>query len=208
MDLIPHLRTGAELDRDYIWSFYGQYRIIREKKWLLESNSADDFGDLFYCGDKRDGLVYKYITDFSPQTVKNAISRFNNYVEELYVPDFELSEKLEFEEFVSKKRNNMIENVTVLYGYPYNEQTVSVQQKETFIFTSSNCNIHLEANPLLSNAVFHLTDVLGKNICSKKISNGSISLSTMDMTPGCYFFTIEYNNHFESHKLLITNNIN
>jgi len=49
--------------RDWIFSYLGDRRIIRTKRWLLEDNSPHHYGRLYDCGTSRDGTGYKEVTD-------------------------------------------------------------------------------------------------------------------------------------------------
>ena len=60
--IVPILR-GEETDvRDWIFSYLGDRRVLRTKRWLLEKNAPDDFGTLYDCGTCRDGSEYKDVT--------------------------------------------------------------------------------------------------------------------------------------------------
>jgi len=49
--------------REWIFSYIGEWRLLRTKRWLLEANSASQFGRLYDCGDRRDGKGYREVTD-------------------------------------------------------------------------------------------------------------------------------------------------
>jgi len=59
----PLLRGEPFEPREWIYSYLGDRRIVRTKRWLLEDNSPDDFGRLYDCGTSRDGSGYKDVTD-------------------------------------------------------------------------------------------------------------------------------------------------
>ncbi len=49
--------------RDWIFSYLGDRRILRTKRWLLEDNSPHHYGRLYDCGASRDGTGYREVTD-------------------------------------------------------------------------------------------------------------------------------------------------
>jgi len=49
--------------RDWIFSYLGDRRILRTKRWLLEDNSPHHYGRLYDCGTSRDGTGYEEVTD-------------------------------------------------------------------------------------------------------------------------------------------------
>ncbi len=59
----PYLRGEAKPLRQWIYSYLGPQRIVRTKRWLLENNSMNDFGQLYDCGESRDGAGYADVTD-------------------------------------------------------------------------------------------------------------------------------------------------
>ena len=119
ISLMPLLSGKETAHRDFIWSFYGQFRVIREKEWLLEHNSVDDFGDLYYCGDHRNGLKYKLITDFSDPETQKAKARFEDHISNLPVPEFEKDLRDEFDDFVMKKKKNLLKSLNEIYDEDY-----------------------------------------------------------------------------------------
>ena len=61
--MVP-LITGEKNDtREWIFSYLGDRRVLRTKRWLIEKNHPDDFGLMFDCGDSRNGEGYKDVTD-------------------------------------------------------------------------------------------------------------------------------------------------
>ena len=205
-DLMPHLESGIPLERDFIWSFYGQYRIIREKEWLLESNSVDGFGDLFYCGDLRNGLGYELITDFSPPRVQDAVTRFNGYIEQLPVPDFEEADRVDFADFVWKKKETMIENVTELYGYPYAQQTItSVDSRRKSSIMAFSDYLLIQLDNLSGNSMYTITDLNGKLVRKEKLIETDTYLFTGNFIQGFYLINISSDACNETYKLIINN---
>jgi len=121
ISLMPVL-TGEKLThRNFIWSFYGQFRIIREKEWLLERNTNAEFGDLYYCGDYRNGLGYKLITDFSDPEAMAARNRFREYIHQLPVPDLGPENEAEFADFVEQKKKILLKSLEDIYNEKYGQ---------------------------------------------------------------------------------------
>lgn len=58
----PILRGERSDVRDWIFSYLGDRRVVRTKRWLLENNAPYDFGTLYDCGTSRDGTGYKDVT--------------------------------------------------------------------------------------------------------------------------------------------------
>lgn len=52
----PVLRGTSEGERSWIFSYLGDKRVLRDRRWLLEKNRPDSFGNLFDCGDHREGV--------------------------------------------------------------------------------------------------------------------------------------------------------
>jgi len=57
------LRGEPGEPRDWIFSYLGDRRILRTKRWLLEDNSPHHYGRLYDCGASRDGTGYRDVTD-------------------------------------------------------------------------------------------------------------------------------------------------
>ena len=49
--------------REWIYAPLGTKRVVRTKRWLLENSSMNEFGQLYDCGDSRDGTGYENVTD-------------------------------------------------------------------------------------------------------------------------------------------------
>jgi arylsulfatase A len=58
----PYLRGETGPLREWIYSYLGTQRVVRTKRWLLENNSMTEFGQLYDCGDSRNGEGYKDVT--------------------------------------------------------------------------------------------------------------------------------------------------
>ncbi len=57
------LRGEPGEPREWIFSYLGDRRILRTKRWLLEDNSPHHYGRLYDCGTRRDGTGYREVTD-------------------------------------------------------------------------------------------------------------------------------------------------
>ncbi len=62
VSLVPYLQGDTTPLRDWIYAYLGTQRVVRTKRYLLENNSMTDFGQLYDCGDSRDGSGYVEIT--------------------------------------------------------------------------------------------------------------------------------------------------
>lgn len=58
----PYLAGDLDPLREWIYAPLGGKRVVRTKRWLLENNSPRDFGQLYDCGESRDGSGYKNVT--------------------------------------------------------------------------------------------------------------------------------------------------
>lgn len=81
-----YLRGTSEHTRDWIFSFIGDRRILRTKRWLLEDNSPLHYGRLYDCGDARGGSGYKDVTDSDASEVLAVKERFRTILEGLPAP--------------------------------------------------------------------------------------------------------------------------
>jgi len=59
----PLLRGEPYSSRQWIYSYLGDRRVVRTKRWLLEDNSPSHYGRLYDCGTSRDGTGYREVTD-------------------------------------------------------------------------------------------------------------------------------------------------
>lgn len=81
------LRGQTDHTRDWIFSFLGDYRILRTQRWLLENNTPHQWGQLYDCGDCRDGTAYKDVTDSKEPEVLAVRKEFEALLEKLPAPD-------------------------------------------------------------------------------------------------------------------------
>lgn len=114
--LKPYLTGKTQKHRDWIFSCLGHYRILRDRHWLLELNTVDDFGKFFYCGDLRDGFGYEEVTLSSRPDVLEAKARFQALLERLPAGKATPQERREFEEFTIRHVEKQYENLPELRG--------------------------------------------------------------------------------------------
>lgn len=70
VSLAPYLRGETTPLREWIYAPLGGRRTLRTKRWLLENNTPWQFGQLYDCGESRDGTGYRVVThDSSPEVV-------------------------------------------------------------------------------------------------------------------------------------------
>lgn len=103
VSLAPYLRGETDTHRPVIFSCLGQYRILRTKHYLLEQNSADDFGQMFYCGESRNGRGYIDVTDAQEPEHVEARKFFETCLMGYLVPPTTEEERKEFEAFTIPK---------------------------------------------------------------------------------------------------------
>jgi arylsulfatase A len=85
--LVPIL-TGAQSDvREWIFSYLGDRRVLRTKRFLLENNAPYDFGTLYDCGASRDGTGYKDVTQSADPDVTAIKAQFLEILETKRVPE-------------------------------------------------------------------------------------------------------------------------
>lgn len=82
----PYLRGETESLRDWIYTYLGTKRIVRTKRWLLENNSMTDFGQLYDCGESRDGTGYTEVTDSNAKEVREAREMIEKILSDKPVP--------------------------------------------------------------------------------------------------------------------------
>jgi arylsulfatase A len=82
----PILRGEKSDVREWIYSYLGDGRILRDKRWLLEGNSPHNPGRFCDCGDSRDGVGYRDVTDSRDPEVVAARKRFEGILKDKPVP--------------------------------------------------------------------------------------------------------------------------
>jgi arylsulfatase A-like enzyme len=76
------LLGGREPHRPWIFSYLGQGRMLRDRRWLLEGD-----GKFYDCGRRRNGTGYKDVTDSADAEVVAARTRFADILRDLPGPD-------------------------------------------------------------------------------------------------------------------------
>ena len=72
VSFVPYLKGETKALREWIYAPLGTKRVVRTKRWLLENNSMTDFGQLYDCGESRDGKGYREVTDSKDAEVAEA----------------------------------------------------------------------------------------------------------------------------------------
>jgi len=117
--LWPFLTGVSATTKPYAISYYGQYRVIRDKEWLLESNMDGSLGELYHCGTARNGLDYQR-ADFSQPDAVAARERFENYIKtNCLSATMSDADKRSFTEFVEKHRSILMRDLDTRYKGPY-----------------------------------------------------------------------------------------
>lgn len=83
----PYLRGETTSLREWIYAPLGMKRVLRTKRWLLENNSPADFGQLYDCGDSRDGTNYKDVTGSNDPEVLAARKLLEKILADKPVPE-------------------------------------------------------------------------------------------------------------------------
>jgi arylsulfatase A-like enzyme len=83
----PILRGEQSDVREWIFSYLGDRRVLRTKRWLLERNAPHDFGQLYDCGSSRDGTGYRDVTDATDPEVLDIRQRFESILATKPVPE-------------------------------------------------------------------------------------------------------------------------
>jgi arylsulfatase A len=69
VSFVGYLRGDLTPRREWIYQYLGGGRVVRTKRWLLENNTMESFGQLYDCGESRNGEGYKDVTDSSDPEV-------------------------------------------------------------------------------------------------------------------------------------------
>ncbi len=102
VSLKDYLTGKTDTHREWIFSYLGHYRILRDKHWLLEMNTVDDFGKFYYCGNLRDGFGYGDVTNSQKPDVVEARKRFEALLEKLPAGPATEKQRRDFEKFTKK----------------------------------------------------------------------------------------------------------
>ena len=84
--MVPILHGQQTDTRDWIFSYLGNRRVLRTKRWLLENNSPNDFGRLYDCGTSRDGSGYRDVTRSTDPEVEAVRRQFQQVLATKPVP--------------------------------------------------------------------------------------------------------------------------
>lgn len=85
----PYLRGESRPLREWIYAYLGPQRVVRTKRWLLENNSMTRFGQLYDCGESRNGSGYRNVTDSNDPEVQAAKQLMKQILADKPVPDVE-----------------------------------------------------------------------------------------------------------------------
>jgi len=80
----PQLRGERGKPREWVFSYLGYKRMLRDRRWLLEGD-----GQFFDCGEARDGVGFKDVTASQDVEVLQAKARFARILEKLPAPPAE-----------------------------------------------------------------------------------------------------------------------
>lgn len=83
----PYLKGNMNPLRDWIYAPLGGKRVVRTKRWLLENSSMRQFGQLYDCGESRDGTGYKNVTNSKNPEVIAARELMHQILADKPVPD-------------------------------------------------------------------------------------------------------------------------
>jgi len=86
VSMVPYFRGETKPLREWIYAYLGLKRVVRTKRWLLENNSMTEFGQLYDCGDSRDGTGYKDMTNSKAPEVLAARKMIENILADKPVP--------------------------------------------------------------------------------------------------------------------------
>jgi arylsulfatase A len=78
---VPELQGRSGPRRDWIFSYLGYDRMLRDSRWLLEGD-----GRFYDCSDSRDGTGYRDVTSNASTEVVAARKRFGDILERLPAP--------------------------------------------------------------------------------------------------------------------------
>jgi hypothetical protein len=84
--LTKTLRGENVEHREWVFSYLGRGRILRDKRWLLE-DEGDGTVRFFDCGDSRDGTGYRNVSDSTDAEVAAARKRLETVLKDLPGPD-------------------------------------------------------------------------------------------------------------------------
>ena len=85
--IVPILRGEKTDVREWIFSYLGDRRVLRTKRWLLENNAPYNYGTLYDCGQSRNGTGYKDVTHSTAPEVLRIKKKFEQILADKPVPN-------------------------------------------------------------------------------------------------------------------------
>ena len=82
----PLLRGERFKEREWVFAYLGDGRILRSRRYLLEKNTPRRFGRLYDCAGSRDGSGYNDVTDSEDAEVLAIRKRFEEILKGLPAP--------------------------------------------------------------------------------------------------------------------------
>jgi arylsulfatase A len=83
----PILRGEVSDVREWVFSYLGDRRVLRTKRYLLERNAPYQFGTLFDCGNSRNGEGYVDVTNSQDPEVQKIKKQFTEILATKPVPE-------------------------------------------------------------------------------------------------------------------------
>ena len=83
---VPILQGKKKETRDWIFSYLGDRRVLRTKRYLIENNAPYHFGTLYDCGKHRNGTGYQDVTHSTNPDVLKAKAKLLAILETQSVP--------------------------------------------------------------------------------------------------------------------------
>jgi arylsulfatase A len=80
------LSGQRDTTRDWIFAYQADRRILRTERWLLEDNSPRHWGQMFDCGERRDGTGYQDVTNSTAAEALEARRYFERLLQDLPAP--------------------------------------------------------------------------------------------------------------------------
>jgi arylsulfatase A len=84
--IAPILRGEKTDVREWVFSYLGDRRVLRTKRFLVEKNAPYDFGTLYDCGNSRNGEGYKDVTNSTDAEVSKVKQQFSEILATKSVP--------------------------------------------------------------------------------------------------------------------------
>jgi arylsulfatase A len=85
--LVPTLRGDAKKHRDWVFSYLGPGRLVRDERWLLELPGEGRPARMFDCGESRAATGYKDVSDSTAPEVSAARERLMTVLKDLPGPE-------------------------------------------------------------------------------------------------------------------------